>query len=26
KPDRFDIMGAGLCLVGMATIMYAPRG
>lgn len=26
KPDRFDIMGAGLCLVGMGMIMYAPRG
>ena len=26
RPDRFDAMGAGLCLVGMAIIMYAPRG
>ena len=26
RPDRFDIMGAGLCLVGMVMIMYAPRG
>jgi len=26
RPDRFDIMGAALCLVGMAMIMYAPRG
>jgi small multidrug resistance family-3 protein len=25
-PDRFDTMGAALCLVGMAIIMYAPRG
>ena len=25
KPDRFDTMGAALCLVGMAMIMYAPR-
>ena len=25
-PDRFDTMGAALCLVGMAMIMYAPRG
>lgn len=24
--DRFDTMGAALCLVGMAMIMYAPRG
>ena len=26
KPDRFDIMGGALCLVGMAVIMFAPRG
>jgi small multidrug resistance family-3 protein len=26
RPDRFDTMGAALCLVGMAIIMYAPRG
>ena len=26
RPDRFDIMGGALCLVGMAVIMYAPRG
>jgi len=26
RPDRFDIMGGALCLVGMAMIMYAPRG
>jgi small multidrug resistance family-3 protein len=26
RPDRFDIMGGALCLVGMAIIMYAPRG
>jgi small multidrug resistance family-3 protein len=26
KPDRFDIMGGAICLVGMAVIMYAPRG
>ena len=25
-PDRFDTMGAALCLAGMAMIMYAPRG
>jgi small multidrug resistance family-3 protein len=26
RPDRFDIMGGALCLVGMAIIMYALRG
>ncbi len=26
RPDRFDLLGAGLCLVGIAVIMYAPRG
>lgn len=25
RPDRFDLTGAGLCLVGVAVIMYAPR-
>ncbi|WP_138417782.1 YnfA family protein [Sinomonas gamaensis] len=25
QPDRYDIMGAAVCLVGMAVIMYAPR-
>ncbi|MDQ5974574.1 MAG: small multidrug resistance family-3 protein [Actinomycetota bacterium] len=25
-PDRFDIAGALVCLVGVALIMYAPRG
>ena len=25
RPDRFDIIGAAICLVGMAVIMYAPR-
>jgi small multidrug resistance family-3 protein len=24
KPDRYDITGAFLCLVGVAVIMYAP--
>lgn len=24
-PDRFDWIGAALCLVGVAVIMYAPR-
>ena len=26
KPDRFDITGAIICLIGVAVIMYAPRG
>jgi small multidrug resistance family-3 protein len=26
RPDRFDIVGAVICLAGMAVIMYAPRG
>ena len=25
RPDRFDIIGALVCLVGVAVIMYAPR-
>ena len=25
RPDRFDIIGALLCLAGVAVIMYAPR-
>lgn len=25
-PDRWDYLGATLCLVGVAVIMYAPRG
>ena len=25
KPDRYDVLGAGICLVGVAVIMYAPR-
>jgi small multidrug resistance family-3 protein len=24
-PDRYDILGALICLVGVAVIMYAPR-
>jgi small multidrug resistance family-3 protein len=24
-PDRFDLTGAGICLVGVGVIMYAPR-
>lgn len=26
RPDRFDVFGALIALVGVATIMYAPRG
>ena len=25
QPDRYDLIGAGLCLLGVAVIMYAPR-
>ena len=25
RPDRWDIIGAVICLVGVAVIMYAPR-
>ena len=25
RPDRFDVAGALVCLVGVAIIMYAPR-
>ncbi|MGS0685882.1 YnfA family protein [Nakamurella sp. GG22] len=25
RPDRWDIAGATICLVGVAVIMYAPR-
>lgn len=25
KPGRWDYLGVGLCLVGMAVIMFAPR-
>ena len=25
RPDRFDIIGATICLVGVTVIMYAPR-
>ncbi len=24
-PDRFDLVGAAICLVGVTVIMYAPR-
>jgi small multidrug resistance family-3 protein len=26
RPDRFDVTGAVICLVGVGIIMYAPRG
>jgi small multidrug resistance family-3 protein len=26
RPDRFDVIGALICLAGMAVITYAPRG
>ena len=25
QPDRWDVVGAAICLVGVAVIMYAPR-
>ncbi len=25
RPDRYDLLGAGLCLLGVVVIMYAPR-
>jgi small multidrug resistance family-3 protein len=26
KPDRYDVTGAVICLLGVGVIMYAPRG
>ena len=26
RPDRWDIIGSAVCLVGVSIIMYAPRG
>ncbi|MEV6211547.1 YnfA family protein [Kitasatospora sp. NPDC051914] len=26
RPDRYDVVGALVCLAGVAVIMYAPRG
>ena len=26
RPDRYDVIGAVMCLAGVAVIMYAPRG
>lgn len=25
RPDRYDLTGAAICLIGVAVIMYAPR-
>ncbi len=25
RPDRYDVVGAAICLIGVAVIMYAPR-
>jgi len=25
RPDRFDVAGAAVCLIGVAVIVYAPR-
>lgn len=25
RPDRYDLVGAGLCLAGVGVIMFAPR-
>jgi small multidrug resistance family-3 protein len=25
RPDRYDVMGAAVCLIGVGVIMYAPR-
>ncbi|GGF08667.1 UPF0060 membrane protein [Aliidongia dinghuensis] len=26
RPDRWDLMGAALCLIGAGVILFAPRG
>jgi small multidrug resistance family-3 protein len=26
RPDRYDVAGAAVCLIGVGLIMYAPRG
>lgn len=26
RPDRYELVGAVVCLIGVAVIMYAPRG
>ncbi|SOD72035.1 small multidrug resistance family-3 protein [Jatrophihabitans sp. GAS493] len=25
RPDRYDLIGAGICLIGVGVIMYIPR-
>lgn len=25
RPDRYDLIGAAICLIGIGVIMYAPR-
>lgn len=25
RPDRYDVIGAAICVIGVAVIMYAPR-
>jgi small multidrug resistance family-3 protein len=25
RPDRFDLVGASICLAGVGVIMYSPR-
>lgn len=25
RPDRYDLVGAAICLIGVAVIMYSPR-
>jgi small multidrug resistance family-3 protein len=25
RPDRYDLIGAAVCLIGVAVVMYAPR-
>jgi small multidrug resistance family-3 protein len=26
RPDRWDVVGAAICVLGVAVIMYGPRG
>lgn len=26
RPDRYDLIGAAICLLGVSVIKYAPRG
>jgi small multidrug resistance family-3 protein len=26
RPDRYDLIGAAICLLGVVVIMYVPRG